>query len=264
MGNFFGLESGLDSFTSINDIVTSMVYMPPLNNKNNIIQLSNNKNVKLFNLSYNDLLINVLHISPNNLKHENKIIIFSHGNASDNYDMYSYLQLLSNSLGVDVVSYDYPSYGLSEGIPNEATCNLSLSIVMWYYLKLNKKILLVGQSLGTGVVLDYVYNTDWILPIMLISPYKSIPKVVIDNDLVESCISYNKFQSHKKITNIKCPTKIFHGTDDNVIDISHSKYLYKNLQNKTLKPIWFNNTSHNDILNKITLNEYLKLLNLIS
>ena len=263
MGNFIGLESGLDSFDSVNNIVTGMIYMPPLNNKNNIKNLANNKNVKLFDLSYNNLKINVLQITPPNILHENKIIIFSHGNGTDNYDMFTYLNLLSTYLGVIVVSYDYPTYGLSEGKLSENTCNNSLSIVMWHYLKSNKKVLLIGQSLGTGIVLDYVYHTKWSSPIMLISPYKSIPKVLIDNDFIESCVSYNKYQSHKKINNITCPVKIFHGNDDKLIDISHSKYLYKNLKNKTLKPVWINNVGHNDIINKITLDEYLVLLNLL-
>ena len=35
-------------------------------------------------------------------------------------------------------------------------------------------IILMAESLGTGVAIDYVANYDWYAPIILISPYKSI------------------------------------------------------------------------------------------
>lgn len=62
------------------------------------------------------------------------------------------------------VSYDYIGYGMSEGEPSEENCLKSLSLVVDYYN--NYKELLIGQSLGTGVVVDYVSTNEWTLPII--------------------------------------------------------------------------------------------------
>ncbi len=263
MGNLIGLESGIDSIEYIDSTIKSLVYVPPTNTIDSINYLSKIAGNKAFNLMYHKLTINVLEITPSKILHLDKILIFSHGNGSDNSHMFDYLYSLANNLGVIVISYDYPGYGLSLGETSEKTCNLSLSIVIWHYIKKYTKILLVGQSLGTGIVLDYASKSLWSNPIMLISPYKSIPKVMFDIDFIETCVANNKFSSFSKLKNVICPVKIFHGTNDKVINISHSIDLYKNLPNKTLKPNWLNNIGHNDILDKIELNEYINLLNLL-
>lgn len=263
MGNLIGLESGIDSIECIDTTIKSLVYVPPSDTVDSINYLSKIAGNRAFNLMYHKLTINVLEITPSKILFNDKIIIFSHGNGSDNSHMFDYLSLLANSLGIIVVSYDYPGYGLSQGETSEKTCNLSLAIVIWHYINKYTKILLVGQSLGTGIVLDYASNSLWSNPIMLISPYKSIPKVMFDFDFIESCVVNNKFSSYSKLKNIVCPVKIFHGTNDKTINISHSIDLYKNLPNKTLKPKWYNNTGHNNILEKIEISEYVNLLNLL-
>src|SRR5258705_194298 len=77
-----------------------------------------------------------------------------------------------------------------------------------------KNIILIGQSLGTGIVIDYVSKNKWDSPIILISPYKSIISVVCDSSIVKPI---DKFQSLKKIKSITCPVKIFHGKEDKTI-----------------------------------------------
>lgn len=47
------------------------------------------------------------------------IIIFSHDNGYNIYTFYEYLKLMTDNLGVMIVIYDYPSYGLSTGELNE-------------------------------------------------------------------------------------------------------------------------------------------------
>ena len=63
-----------------------------------------------------------------------------------------------------VVAFDYQGYGLSEGEPSESACYQDLACVVDYVnralLTPNRNIYLVGQSLGTGVVIDYVSKRD--------------------------------------------------------------------------------------------------------
>lgn len=139
----------------------------------------------------------VCEIKPNTMFE--RVLIFSHGNGCDIYTFYDYLKLLAEKLNIMVVSYDYPTYGLSEGELDENTCYQALEDVISYYLKMTDKILLVGQSLGSGMVIDYVSKNSWSNPIILISPYKSIPKVITDVDIVEGLVSKHRYASYQKI-----------------------------------------------------------------
>jgi len=159
--------------------------------------------------------------------------------------------------------YYYPSYGLSTGELNEFTCYQCLEDVIKYYKTYTENILLVGQSLGTGIVVDYVSKNQWTNPIILISPYKSIPKIITDYDWIEYLICKNKFASYLKISNANCSIKIFHGISDELINHTHSLELYNLMPNKKFKPTLFNNCGHNDILNKISFNEYKQILELL-
>ena len=257
---------GLDYFDIINNLIKMILYPKPSTTKSQLKELvKKNSNTRIFTITNvkSNIKTCVCEIFPSSHIKTNKIIIFSHGNGCDIYTFYPYLLELSNSLNVMIVCWDYPQYGLSEGDLHEHTCYQGLSDVIRHYLKLTSKILLIGQSLGTGVVVDYISNNPWSNPVILISPYKSIPKVITQFDLIEFLICKNKFCSYDKITKTTCPIKIFHGHSDNLIPITHSIELYELTPNKSIKPTWFSNTGHNDILDKIDFNEYVQILNML-
>ncbi len=256
---------GLDYFDIVHNQIKQILYPKPLTDKNSFKKLvKKNSNTRIFFIKnkISNIKICVCEIFPPNNKFK-KILIFSHGNGCDIYTFYPYLLELSINLNVLVVCWDYPEYGLSEGELDEHSCYLGLTYVIEHYKKLSKKILLVGQSLGTGIVVDYVSKFKWISPVILISPYKSIPKVLVDLNLIEYLICKNKYASWEKIINTQCPIKIFHGSQDTLINISHSKELYELVPNKLIKPTWFENTGHNDILNKISIQDYKIILDLL-
>jgi pimeloyl-ACP methyl ester carboxylesterase len=256
---------GVDSFDFVNYYIKQILYPIPQTSKEQIKKLNKIDNTKIFHIIHNNLKICVCEIYPKS-KNIKKILIFTHGNGCDIYTFHSYLKNLSENLDdVLVVSWDYPQYGLSEGILDEHTCYKALELVISHYIKITNKILLIGQSLGTGVVVDYVSKIKnyWKNPIILISPYKSIPKIITNLNFFENLICKNKFSTYKKITNTTCPIKIFHGESDEIIDISHSYELYNLIPNKYIKPTWYKNISHNDILNEIKINDYNEILNLI-
>lgn len=109
---------------------------------------------------------------------------------------------------------------------------------------------MVGQSLGTGVCVDYCAKTGWVDPVILISPYKSLVRVIAD-----SCISTavdSSFNTIEKIPDLKCPVKILHGEQDTLINVSHGREIYDKLSDKTFDPVWFPTAGHNNILERIT------------
>lgn len=175
-----------------------------------------------------------------------KYLIYSHGNRSTIINGFDYWKSISNQAQCNVIIYDYIGYGLSESIrPSEQNCYNSLETVMDYVLITLKvpssDIILIGRSLGTSIVVNYVAKQNWTYPIMLISPYKSICTVVIDYWPISLI---DKFNSDQKISKLRCPVKIIHGMDDDFISIDHSKILYSKLYDKTFDPVWMPNADY--------------------
>jgi pimeloyl-ACP methyl ester carboxylesterase len=259
MGSTISSSCGIDSFGSVDDAITYLLFQAPDNSDWDIENLKRKSGYSLKNIDG----ISILEIQPT-VKRSNKLIIFSHGNASDIYDMSIYLEKLSNSLGATVVCYDYPGYGLSMGRASEEGCNNAITITVNHYLNsfLQSNIILVGQSLGTGVVTSFITTNKWNTPVILISPYKSIPRVIYDIP-TECSFKHNTFGTVYKLHKITCPVKIFHGKADEVINCSHSEYIYKNLPAvaKVFEPTYYDRIGHNDILGIIKIEDYQNVMN---
>ncbi|AGC01951.1 Alpha/beta hydrolase family protein [Acanthamoeba polyphaga moumouvirus] len=249
-------------FTKIDDSIDEMIFMPP-GYDSYVYNELNTEYSKLYILkTKRDHNVPMVQIRPYHNCFPKKYIVFSHGNASDIYSMFTYLRQLSNDLNVGILAYDYVGYGLSrEEKPSEQKCYDSIETVINFLLdeyKLDKKnIYLVGQSLGTGIVMDYVSKNEWDTPIIIISPYKSICRVVLDTSCVRPI---DKFRTINKLGDITCPVKIFHGENDQLINISHAKEIYENLFDQSFEPVWLPNTDHNDILEKITISHFREVL----
>jgi len=282
------------SRTYVDDYIDNIIYNPPVITQTEIGTLNalsqcgkissffcytkNNDGIAAFKTNIiNDPINNQQSESESKSKSESeseseteKYIIFSHGNGCDIYKMCEYFVNLASIINactntkVNIICYDYIGYSISAPkTPSEQGCYDSLEAIMCYVqnnLHVNpQNIYLIGQSLGTGVVIDYVSkNKTWTTPIMLISPYKTICRVVLDSCCVNPI---DKFTSIYKLQNITCPVKILHGEQDRIINISHGKEMYDKLINKSLQPVWFEDTDHNDIIDKILPDHYLEVLN---
>lgn len=248
-------------FDTIDEYMNNRIFMPPFRVYNDYNELRTDFS-KLYEIhikqNNNDTkkIISYVHIKPTH--NSNKYVIFSHANAVDVLGMYDYCKNMSKIYSCHVICYDYFGYGLSNGECTEQGCYDSLKYVVDDVCKRNnitsENIILVGHSLGTGVVVDFVLKQqNWKSPIVLISPYKSIARIVCDYMIVTPI---DKFITHHKIGKITCPIKIFHGELDELISISHGKYLYKQLKNKSLEPVWIK-CGHNDILNYVVYDDVL-------
>jgi pimeloyl-ACP methyl ester carboxylesterase len=194
-----------------------------------------------------------------------RYIVFSHGNATDIAQMAEYARYLAASTGAAVVMYDYIGYGAAvtraTTLPTEAGCYASLAAVVQFLtteMRIDaSNIILVGQSLGTGVVVGFAAARRWVAPIMLVSPYKSICRVVVDSSLVDPI---DRFVSSEKMRRLRCPVKICHGDSDAVIVIGHGKELYR-LTPELLRmdPVWLAGVGHNDILRALESHHFMDL-----
>lgn len=214
--------------------------------------------------SKNGKKISYIKIDPTNVNQNTKYIIWSHGNAMILHSMLPTLKKLSHALRVGAVIYDYQGYGLSEGSPSEKKCYQDHESIIETLVSVHnipkERMILIGQSIGTGVVVDYVANHEWNNPIILISPYKSIISIVAESS---SCLTHSYidlFKSLNKMPKVTCPIQIIHGTNDEIISIEHGKELAKNMINKTFEPIWLEGVGHNNILNQISVPDYKKVI----
>lgn len=243
------------------NILQHLIYHPP-NESSNIKYQNNIQLIQLNNIVFLEIYpSSIIDKNGQEIYKRNKIIIFSHGNACNIFTMTHFLQKLANELNILIIVYDYPNYGLTKGYISETNCSNILQIIIDYYQKFTKKILLVGQSLGTGVIITTIAKNNWKNPIILISPYKSIPRVIYDSFLVDLLYNEHRYDSINKISKLICPVKIFHGKQDNLISYRHSCHLFQLVQNKLLYPTYFEDADHINIIHKITKQHYLEILN---
>jgi len=260
MGATSSCSMGVECIGSVDKKITKHLFGAPLTEKY-LLENLDDKNTKLYSIEVEKRSVSLIIITPPKLKY-NKYVIFSHGNGCDIYIFSTYLKWFSYNYGVIAVSYDYPGYGLSEGKPSDKSCNINLTAVVQFISNITdqKNIILVGHSLGTGVVVDYIATHEWMNAVILISPYKSIPTVAYDSSSMNCLTKKYKFNSLKKMEKIKCPVKIFHGTIDNLINIRHGKALYEKLPNKSLAPVWMEGADHDNILNMINEKDILEVI----
>lgn len=245
-------------FSSYDEYTNKLIFFPPDTPKSYFQYLVGlNSHYVMNNSNVSCLLVQPLH------KKNDKCIVFSHGNGSNIYTMYNYVKFLANETSTSVYIYDYPGYGLSNGTVSEQGCYDSLKQVMDYVRTQYKEsdITLIGQSLGTGIVMDYAANYDWKYPVILISPYKSMARILTDSSLCSAIQFIDKFGTYYKLDKIECPVKIFHGTNDELINICHAKDLYNILKDKSLKPVWLDGIGHNDILEAIDVSDIINVIN---
>ncbi|AYV77569.1 MAG: putative alpha/beta hydrolase [Dasosvirus sp.] len=251
-----------ENIGKIESMLNKLIFRPPDTQYDKLNVPKWMKRIK----STNGKFITCYIIEPSrNIKKDNtKYIVWSHGNACDLVTSRLAIKDIHKKIGgtVGIICYDYQGYGYSEGICRETNCYEDITVVIEFAvntMKIAKRdIILAGHSLGTGVVVDYCFKNNWKSPIVLISPFKSIARVVMDpakynptNLLIEFL---DKFRTYDKFNEIRCPVTIYHGKNDEIIKYYHSLEMYNTYRHQNrIKLILIENTGHNDILEKIHL-----------
>lgn len=185
-----------------------------------------------------------------------KIAVFCHGNCMTVSDkLVDQLKLSADKINMDIIAVEYPGYGEARrtGPPTAENCVAAVKTVIDHLLTegyQSKNIYIIGYSLGTGIAANVVYNyyPNTLGGIVLISPFKSVVNVAInDESLIYSSVSSMDFYKTCDIIHeINIPILIIHGEADDVINVSHSRHLQKKNKNVVLKILA--ETDHIDIL----------------
>lgn len=174
-------------------------------------------------------------------------ILFSHGNAADLGLMSSFYLGLGNKISCNVFGYDYSGYGLSSGKASEKSLYTNIEVA-WNELRKRynvqaNQVILYGQSIGTVPTVDLASKYDF-AGIVLHSPLTSGLRLAFPN--TRRTWFFDAFPNIDKVPKINSPVLVIHGTEDEVIDISHGQAIHSLCRNP-VSPLWVEGGGHNDI-----------------
>ena len=162
-------------------------------------------------------------------------VLFFHGNAGGLGNRIYKLNELKN-LNLNYLIISWRGFSGNKGSPTEQGLYSDARSALKWLEKNNiskSKIILYGESLGTGVAVEVGQNQKF-AGIILESPYTSIVDAakIYYPYLPVDLILKDKYSSLKKIKNINSPTLIMHGGADIIIPIAMGKKLFDEVQSK--------------------------------
>ena len=178
-------------------------------------------------------------VKKNNHKNiKDKVILFFHGNAGNISFRLNYIKKFYD-IGFSLMFFDYPGFGLSQGIPNEQNC-VYAGELFYTFLKDKKNfkhdhIIFYGESIG-GALVSNLANTLNAKHLILQSTFTDI-KQIIKNLSVSSYLGYfienigfetlNYLKHRYKLNLLKKKMKsmIIHSDNDELINISFAQEL---------------------------------------
>lgn len=180
-------------------------------------------------------------------------IFYSHGNACDIGDVYNLMIDIAYKLKVNLLLWDYPGYGRSNGNSSEETvCKSAVDVWTYFNSKRKTKWIIYGTSLGSGPschLASYLSNNGLNYSgLMLECPLSSAISVFVPEPLSHSSFCIDSFKNYWHICAVDKPVFLIHGTEDDVIPFSASRSLSKKLPKNYLYKLWgVEGASHNDI-----------------
>jgi len=151
-------------------------------------------------------------------------VLICHGNAGNiSTRMGLYYALLKT--GANVFAFDYRGFGRSQGrVGEEGTYLDAQAAHAWLRSKGLKNIIAYGESLGGGVVSELALREP-VRGVILESTFTSIPDIGSELYpwLPVRLISSIKYDTRRKLPQLKVPVLIMHSPDDNLIGYRHSQ-----------------------------------------
>jgi pimeloyl-ACP methyl ester carboxylesterase len=155
------------------------------------------------------------------------LIIYFGGNAEE----VSYLVYYADKVkGWSLALMNYRGYGLSEGKPTEKNLYTDAVSIYDYFTERddidNKRIVVMGRSLGTGVA-TYLARMRSIQGVILVSPYDSLASVGNHHFpfLPVRLLLKHRFDSLSRAPSISVPSLIISAADDTIIPLRYSRKL---------------------------------------
>lgn len=158
------------------------------------------------------------------------VALFAHGNAGNVTYWADTLRILHQRHHLTVLAFDYRGFGRSEGMPSEPGLLQDARAARAWLAKeegiQEQDIILMGQSLGGGVVVDLA-ATDGARGLVLASTFTSLPDVAQAHvPAVPRHWLKNRFDSLAKIRNYHGPLLQVHGDQDRLVPFAQGQKLF--------------------------------------
>ncbi|CAG0896569.1 unnamed protein product [Darwinula stevensoni] len=171
-----------------------------------------------------------------------KTIFFSHGNGEDLGRVAHFLLKLSDKFNCNVFSYDYSGFGRSTGKPSEddlyADIKAAFEVLWTKYGVPEEKVVLYGKSLGTAPTAQLASKLKKLPGVILHSPLSSGLGMVLSGTW-----SMGPFPVAELVPLIDSPVLVIHGTQDEVIPLSHGKTVHERCR-RAVRPLWVEGAGH--------------------
>ncbi len=153
-------------------------------------------------------------------------MLFCHGNGGNLTSRPGYYRAILET-GVNLLTFDYRGYGLSEGEPSEAgTYTDATTAYAWLRARgfAPEHILVWGESLGGGIA-SHVAATQSVGGLVLQSSFTSIPDIGAEVFpwLPVRLLSRIKYDTHSRLPHLKCPVVVMHSRGDMTIRFHHGE-----------------------------------------
>ena len=163
-----------------------------------------------------------------------KTLVFFHGNAGELSNRIYKLNEL-NKLDINVLLISWRGFSGNEGSPTEDNLYKDAeAAIQWLNSKEveNNRIILYGESLGTGVAVEVGKKNNF-NSIILESPFTSMENAakIYYPYLPVKLLLKDKYDSLNKIKTIKTPILIMHGKKDDIVPFSMGKELFEKANN---------------------------------
>lgn len=177
-----------------------------------------------------------------------KTVFYFHGNGED-LGQTGFVLNNYRLQGVNVLSYDYRGYGLSEGSPSEKNCYKDARTVLDYAVANlgvdAERVVFHGRSLGGGIAMELA-TTRPAMGLIMESAFLSAYQVYLPLTWVPG----DKFANSKKAGKVSCPTLVIHGKEDQVVGFFHGEELAERLPSELTKTFWVEGVGHNDLVDR--------------
>ena len=204
----------------------NLLYHPEENNYSGDKILVNIEKIKITTNDQIDLISWYHNKNKNNFK----TILFLHGNAGTLENRIHKINHFKN-MNINFLIIAWRGFSGNVGKPTEeGLYNDARSAVSWLENQgiMKKDIILYGESLGTGVATEIAQNKNF-AGIILESPFTSMIDAGKNKYpfLPVGILLKDKYESKKKIKNIKSPILIMHGKVDNIVPFSMGEMMYE-------------------------------------
>ncbi|MGC3966423.1 MAG: alpha/beta hydrolase [Pirellulales bacterium] len=167
------------------------------------------------------------------------VVLFACGNGGNMSYWADYFRTLQLQLDATIMGFNYRGYGTSEGSPSEkGVLDDARSARRWLAERAGvaeKDVVLIGRSLGGGVVADLAQ--DGCRALVIESSFTSLPDVAarIYPFLPVRYVMRTRFDSLRKLAGYSGPLFISHGDADELIPLAMGQALFEASPGSTKK-----------------------------